>query len=306
MHMHGTVLTGRNNIFTVRTDDSLYLCRIKGKTLALEERSYNPLAPGDRVRLAQADPANGTAVIEQRLDRENAFQRYNRKREALQTLAANVDLVVAVVSAAHPRFRSRFVDRVLVLSEYHEIEALVAITKADLDERCAAHEADRYRALGYHVVTLRTDEPPGYELLRDTLADRRSVFVGQSGVGKSTLLNRIVGSALQDTASISARDRRGRHTTNAALLVRHDAVEIVDTPGVRELDCRHVPSEELDRQFREFRPLLGRCSLTDCRHGGEPGCAIRAAAADGAIDAMRYESYLRLSEEIIDLQEDYS
>ena len=126
--MLGTVLTGRNNIFTVEigpaeTDtletgpgeggSARYLCRLRGKTLALEERAYNPLAPGDLVRLAGAEPANHTAVITGREPRRNAFQRYNHKREALQTLGANLDLVVAVMSVSQPAFRRRFVDRVL-------------------------------------------------------------------------------------------------------------------------------------------------------------------------------------------------
>ena len=302
--MHGTVLTGRNNIFTVSADGSELLCRIKGKTLALDERAYNPLAPGDEVRLGSLDEANGTAAIEARLPRRSAFDRYNRKRGALQTLAANVDLVVAVMSADHPAFRHRFVDRVLVLAEYHGLEALVAVTKSDLDEERADSESVRYESIGYPVLTLRFDREQTFERLRESVAGVRSVFVGQSGVGKSTIINALVGAELQKIGTISTRYRRGRHTTNAALLIRHGEIEIVDTPGIREVDCRHVPLEELDHAFREFRPFLGTCTLADCAHADEPGCAIRTAVAEGALDAERYESYLRLFEEISELRED--
>lgn len=305
MSMNGTVLTGRNNIFTVLAEDSLLVCRIKGKTLVLEERAYNPLAPGDEVRLSSIDMSNRTAVIEARLPRRNAFERYNHKRAALQTLAANVDLVVPVMSAVHPSFRNRFVDRVLALAEYQGIEAFLVITKSDLDPERAELESERYGDIGYSTVTVRSDRRATFDRLEETLRGLRSVFVGQSGVGKSTLVNTLVGSELQRIGEISTRYLGGTHTTNAAVLVQHGDVEIVDTPGVRELDCRDVPREALDHTFREFRPFLGACALTDCYHEGEPGCAVREAVATGAIDADRYESYLRLSEELAELQEDH-
>jgi len=303
--MRGTVLTGRNNIFTVDAG-ALLLCRIKGKTLALEERSYNPLAPGDLVRLSAVDPGNATAVIEERLPRRNAFERYNRKREALQTLAANVDYVVPVMSVRDPAFRERFVDRVLALAAHHGIRAIVALTKCDLDEPVARDHSARYERFGYPVFRIRADRPDSYDALRDRLRGARSVLVGQSGVGKSTVLNALLSGEHQRTGSVSGSNRRGRHTTTAAHLIEADSLQIVDTPGIRELDCRHIPPGSLDRCFPEFAAYLGRCAHDDCRHVDEPGCAVRAAVASGALDALRYESYLRLSEELVELQEDYS
>ncbi len=316
MQHHGTVRTGRNNIFDVALAGSVgptapagadrsvvYTCRIKGKTLRLEERAYNPLAPGDEVVLSDLDTLHETAVIRERLPRTSAFQRYNRKREALQTLAANVDLVVAVASAAQPAFRDRFVDRVLALAAYHDLPAALIVTKADLDAGLAGREADRYAAVGYETLVAAADDEAGLAAIVDVLRGRRSVFVGQSGVGKSTLLNRLAGTELQRTGEVSARYLRGRHTTTASVLLRAGGLEIVDTPGIRELDCRHVPLDTLDRFYPEFAPWLGTCALSDCRHAEEPGCAVRSAADAGALDTRRYESYLRLFGEISDLQE---
>jgi ribosome biogenesis GTPase len=224
----------------------------------------------------------------------------------LQTLAANVDLVVTVMSVEDPLFRDRFVDRVLALAEHHAINAVVALTKCDLDPTRAEHEASRYAAAGYHAYLIRADRPETYDELRGAMRGLRSVLVGQSGVGKSTLLNALLAGDHQQIGSVSGRNRRGRHTTNAAHLIEADDIEIVDTPGIRELDCRHIPSESLDRTFREFAPYLGGCEHRGCRHVDEPGCAVRAAVASGTIDAARYESYLRLTIELSALEEDYT
>lgn len=228
--MHGTVLTGRNNIFTVTTDGTRYLCRLRGKTLALEERAYNPLAPGDIVDLARADPINRTAVITGRSERRNAFQRYNRKREALQTLGANLDLVGTVMSVSRPAFRRRFVDRVLALADYHGIPAALIVTKADLAPAAADEEVARYRRAGFEAWAVGASEYTGDETVRRRLAAGRTLLVGQSGAGKSTLLNRLLGSEIQTVGEVSDRYERGRHTTNASVLIRHGELELVDTP----------------------------------------------------------------------------
>lgn len=305
MQLNPTVLTGRNNIFTVREPGGeTVLCRLKGKTLELEERAYNPLAPGDEVVLSDIDRSNATAVISARLPRRTSFERYNNKRAALQTLAANIDLVVVVMSASDPEFRHRFVDRILLLAEHHRIPSLLAITKSDLDPGEATRHAECYERIEYPALLLRTDLPESLDALRTEISGRRTVFVGQSGVGKSTLVNGLVGSDLQEIGAISGKFHRGRHTTNAAVLIQHDNIEIVDTPGIREVDCRHVPLDELGHGFREFRPFLGSCGLTDCTHTHEPECAVRTAVETGTLDRDRYESYIRLFKELVDLQED--
>jgi ribosome biogenesis GTPase len=294
----GLVLTGRNNIFTVSVGTDELLCRLRGKRLDAGERAYNPLAPGDIVTVGTIDREAREGVIEARDERQNSFVRFNRKRNAPQTLAANIDLAVCVASIAEPAFRHRFVDRFLALCEDQELAALVLMTKHDLDARRCEREAEAYRNVGYGVISVSVVDGTGMEELRERVKGLRCVLVGQSGVGKSSLINTLFGEDLRRVASVSTRFRRGRHTTTAARLIRRSGYEIVDTPGIRELDCRTIDADQLDRCYREFRPLLGSCLHDDCAHDGEPGCAVAAAVADGAISSARYESYRRLLSEL--------
>jgi len=300
----GLVLTGRNNIFTVLVDDELILCRLKGKRLEIDVRSHNPLAPGDIVSVGSINHDQESGVIEQRIERSNAFIRFNRKRDAPQTLAANVDEALCITSVREPQFRSRFVDRFLALAEDQGIPAAVIVNKTDLDADAAAEAADRYRALGYPVFALSATSGNGMEGLRHHIAARLVVFVGQSGVGKSTLLNGLFGKEIQRVDQLSPRFLRGRHTTNAARLVQDGSLRIIDTPGVRELDIRTIEVGALAWGFREFRSFLGTCGYSNCAHFNEPDCAVQAAVAAGDVLGERYESYVRLLAELRDLEKE--
>ncbi|MBU8912503.1 MAG: ribosome small subunit-dependent GTPase A [Spirochaetales bacterium] len=302
----GLVLTGRNNIFTVLVDDRVLLCRLKGKRLNIDERSYNPLAPGDLVTVGSVDYAHESGIIEGRLERSNAFVRFNRKRMAPQMLAANVDEALCIASVREPGFRPRFVDRFLALAEDQGIAAAVIVNKADLDADQANRVVDRYRGLGYPAFALSASRGDGAEDFRRHIASRLVVFVGQSGVGKSTLLNGLVGREMQQVGHVSHKFRRGRHTTNAARLVQDSGLRIVDTPGIRELDIRTIEIGALGWCFREFRDFIGSCEHSDCVHRDEPSCAVRTAAAEGEISSERYESYLRLLTELRDLENESS
>jgi ribosome biogenesis GTPase len=294
----GTVLTGRNNIFTVDTEFGSLLCRLKGKRLDIEERSYSPLSPGDLVTLSELDTGNSTAIIDDRLTRRNAFERYNVKRNLPQTLAANVDQALCVSSLHHPRFRPRFVDRFLALCEFQGVAGGVVLNKSDLDTGQAPDIVSLYGGIGYPVSVVSATEGSGLEALKVAIEGVRTVLVGQSGVGKSALLNAIVGTEVQRTGEISARYLRGRHTTNAGRLLKTASAEIIDTPGIRDLDVRLISTGELAWCYREFRPFMGTCKHGDCSHVEEPGCGIERACKDGEIPPARYESYCRLHAEL--------
>jgi ribosome biogenesis GTPase len=303
MEQTATVLTGRNNIFTVRLGQREYLCRIKGKNLKLEERVYNPCAPGDRVLIEQIDEEQGTAVIAERLPRSNEFTRLNRKREVPQTLGANLDLVAVLASTRLPAFRPTFVDRVLAIAHFYGIEAALLITKSDLDPAAAGQHVHEFAEIGYPVVTTSDRDRTSVDSVASLFERKRVLLVGQSGVGKSSLVNRLAGDAVQKTGAISRRYSRGTHTTNAGLLLPLDNMELVDTPGVREVDCTLIPYRELDTHFIEFAEWSEVCAMRDCSHLHEPDCAVQSAVGRGAITARRYESYSKLYWENKEAQE---
>ncbi|MFW6214225.1 MAG: ribosome small subunit-dependent GTPase A [Spirochaetota bacterium] len=304
MSRTATVVSGRNNIFRVHYGERELLCRIKGNSLKLEERAYNPLAPGDEVVLESVDLEQGEAVIADRLPRRNEFARLNLKRDTPQTLGANIDLVVAVMSATLPAFRPAFVDRVLATASFFEIDAALVITKTDLDERGAEVWREEFATIGYPTVLLDAQSPQRLEALRALLSEKRSLLVGQSGVGKSTLLNRLAGREVQRVGSISDRYNRGTHTTNAGILHTIGSAELIDTPGIREIDCSLIPHDQLDLHYIEFYPTLTECMMRNCTHLHEPECAVMAAVARGAISSRRYDSYAKLHEDVRVSQED--
>jgi len=297
----GTVMEGRNNIFTVRSERGVLLCRLKGKRLNVDERNYSPLAAGDEVVVTTIDEIQGTGIIMDRRPRRNAFERYNAKRNAPQALAANVDLALCVTSTRNPAFRARFVDRFLVLCEEHGIPGGIVLNKIDLDPS-AARLTEAYLDAGYSVHVTSAVQSTGLAELHQVLRGKRTTLIGQSGVGKSELINALAGETVQRTGAISARYLIGRHTTTAGRLITVDDTEIIDTPGVRELDARLIHPGHLDWCYPEFRDVLGQCEHVGCTHVQEAGCAVEAAAATGTIRSERYESYCRLYLELAGLE----
>ncbi len=278
-----------NNIYIAESldDGKPYTCRIKGKVLKTAEKEYSPIAAGD---IVIGEPYSETeALIWEREERRSSFTRWNVKRSINQTIAANQDLTAIVVSPDSPPFRPRFLDRAIACVRGSDI--LIIMNKAD---QCPCVPAfDQYRQIGFDTLSVSSVTGEGMDELRDRLRGRITAFVGQSGVGKSTLINTLIGTELR-TGDVSEKYNRGRHTTNHSLYIVSGDISLIDTPGVREIE---VPFEELQAVQESFPELRGlECSYPGCLHRGEEGCGIETLIENGTLSEERYESYLRILE----------
>ena len=258
------------------------------------------LAVGDDVRLDRSDDAWSIAEILPR--RSKLARRAPGGGQGERIVAANVDQVIIMFAAAKPDPHPRMLDRFLVIAEGNELPARVIINKTDLvGENVARARFDDYARIGYPVHYTCVKTGAGLESLRDVLNGRRSVLTGPSGVGKSSLLNALFPGANLRVGAISESVNKGRHTTVGALMLPLPGTEggyVIDTPGLREVGLWALVAEQLDECFPEIRGLADQCRFSDCRHIAEPDCAVRAALRDGAISPQRYESYMKLLEEI--------
>lgn len=260
----------------------VYSCVMRGKKTGV--------ACGDRVEFLLTAADQG--VIETILPRTSLFYRSDAFREKL--IAANVTQLVFVIAAV-PSFNLELLDRCLIAAESQDIQPLILLNKADLIEpsQMARQALALYQALGYPLLEISariTIEP-----LIPYLSGHTSLFAGQSGMGKSTLLNALIPGARQTTAEISDALDSGRHTTTHARLFRLDADSyIIDSPGFQEFGLHQLNERSLAWGFVEFRPYLGQCRFRNCRHLAEPGCAILEAVQAGAIDRRRMACYHKL------------
>lgn len=286
----GRVVAAHGKRYQVELGDGRVLgCVTRGKKTGV--------ACGDRVEVTPTGPAEG--VIETVAPRSSVLYRSDPYRQ--KVIAANVSQVIVVVAAV-PSFYEELLNRALVAAEAAHLKSVIVLNKTDLPETVQAEaRLALYGGLGYPLVKLsaKTDVSP----LRPYLAGQVSVLVGQSGMGKSTLVNALVPGAHAATREISQALDSGRHTTTHATLYHLDASsDLIDSPGLQEFGLYHLSPEDVAQAFVEFRPHLGHCRFHNCRHLVEPGCAILEAIQTGTVSPRRLAAYQAIVRELLDWQ----
>ena len=312
--MQGIVLDGANNYFKIECSDNITRsCSIKGKVLKIDVHYYNPLAPGDIVEIEPDKLDNTKGQVISLVPRRNEFVRWNVKGRCPQLLAANLDYLILVTTPDEPPFRPRFIDRELAQAEYEGLTPVIVCNKYDLaddDDTDFQLRMKIWEDLNYKVMHISAKTGEGMKEFAELLAGRLSAFVGQSGVGKSSLVNALDSSSTLRTGGLCLKYDRGSHTTSKGTLNRLVLNEsligqsgvtasIIDTPGIRRFVLHDVAAEDIALYFREFRPLVGTCTFgMSCTHTHEPGCRILEAVNAGVITEERYDSWLRIKNEI--------
>ena len=286
----GRIQKALSGFYYVDTGAEVLTCRARGK---FRKDGLSPLV-GDRVQVREL--GKGEGFVEAVLPRKNAFER---------PAAANIDQLVVIASAAIPRTDPFLIDRIAAIAALKGCEVVLLLNKCDLDP--AEELYGIYTAAGFPTLRVSAETGEGLDTLIPLIAGKLSAFTGNSGVGKSSILNALDPTFHLKTGEISTALGRGRHTTRHVELFRLSCgAEVVDSPGFSSFETEELDLElkrRLPETFREFRPYLGQCRFLDCSHTKEKGCAVLAALKAGEIQPSRHKSYLRLYEELKPLRE---
>lgn len=299
--MHtGLVIRNTGSWYTVKTDDGDQLidCKIKGNFRLKGIRSTNPVAVGDHVTIV---PNNeGTAFITDISDRRNyIIRKASNLSKQSHIIAANVDQAMLVVTVNYPQTSTTFIDRFLASAEAYRIPVILIFNKVDIlddDElRYLDMMINLYETVGYECRSISAERGDGVESVMQLLAGKVTVLSGNSGVGKSTLINRLLPDANLRTAEISDAHNTGMHTTTfSEMLPLPSGGYIIDTPGIKGFGTFNIEPEELTGYFKEIFRFSRDCRFSNCTHTHEPGCAVLKAVEDHYIAASRYQSYLSM------------
>jgi ribosome small subunit-dependent GTPase A len=286
----GIILKGVGGFYDVldTTDGAVYTCKARG--VHRKTGGKTPL-PGDNVTFRVIDERDLTGYIDEILERKNEFVR---------PPVANIDQLAIVLAAKSPEPDLSLADKLLITCEAKGISPLILINKIDLDDDgTAGYISGVYRKAGYRVIFISKVLDAGYDELHEELRGKRTAFAGQSGVGKSTILNRILNNWVMETGEVSERIQRGKHTTRHVQLFKLDVGGFVlDTPGFSAYSVCDIEHTRLALLYPEFRKVIGECRFTSCSHTAEPGCRVRELVEKGEADTGRYERYVQYYKEL--------
>lgn len=285
--MQGLIIENISNLYRIKTKNKIYEANARGK---LKQEEISPVV-GDKVEIEIIDEENRKAIIEKIIERETYIKRPKM---------SNINQIILVVSSKNPKPDLLLLDKQLAFAEYLGITPIIVLNKTDIDKKNEFQEIKTvYEKIGYKVIKTVAKTKQGIQELKDILKDNINAFSGNSGVGKSTLINAIFSDEITQEGDISKRNKRGKNTTTSTKLYEIDEnTYIADTPGFSTFDISEIEYRELDKYFREFRPLLENCEFVGCTHIKEENCGIKKSIEQGKVDIARYERFCKIYEEL--------
>lgn len=288
--MIGIIIKGIGGLYYVKVGNGVYECKARGR---FRKDEIKPMV-GDRVEFEVNDKGEG--FIKEILPRANCLVR---------PAVANIDQVIVVFSVKSPDPNLLYIDKLLVMCAFYNVETVICVNKRDLDdEGLCQYYGDIYMGAGYKVIFTSTKSGEGIDELKKVMKDKVSALAGPSGVGKSSLLNAVQPDLNLKTGDISAKANRGKHTTrHVELLQLRSGGHVLDTPGFGAIDLGFLTMKDVVKAYPEFKVYEGQCRFADCLHISEPGCAVKKALEEGKISKERHENYLDIQKEVQEAQE---
>jgi|SRR5690625_226810 len=312
----GVVVKSTGSWYTVKMEEETIACRIVGRFRLEGHRLTNPVAVGDQVMVEVEDLEERTGVIRKILPRTNYVLRQSpRRKHFMHLMAANIDQALLIVTLREPMLKSGFIDRYLLMTEPYDIPVIILFNKRDVyqpeDFTRLEQLEEIYQNIGYTTISASAITGENIEQLRSLLIHKRTLVSGQSGVGKTTILNALDPTLGLREGALSDYSGKGQHTTTFAEMYFLDQqTEIIDTPGIKTLAFNNLEVQDVAHNFREFFEASDQCRFHNCTHRNEPSCAVKEAVEKGEISEVRYQNYLMILQEIEDqnyweLHQDY-
>jgi ribosome biogenesis GTPase len=306
-YLEGTVIKSTGSWYNVRIEanEEIIPCRIKGKFRLDGIKLTNPVAVGDLVRI-DLESDEKTGIIIKILPRKNCVLRQSpRKKHNLHLLAANIDQAVLIITIKEPNLKQGFIDRFLLMTEPYNIPVIIIFNKVDLydegDLAILEYLKNIYERIGYKVIATSAIDGTGIDEMRNQLKGKLSLISGQSGVGKSTVINAIEPGLGLNTKELSDFSGKGQHTTTfAEMFAMEMGGFIIDTPGIKTLSFNNLEVMDVAHNFREFFMASRNCKYQDCTHRNEPKCEVKNLIESGEISELRYLNYVLILDEIED------